>query len=646
MRKLFYIGMRAILCLSATLWCSCNEKEEQQAGSLSGSVIDKDTDEKIMEATVALVPGGLETATDIEGYFKFNELEPRTYKIKIKKTGYVDYLSDKIVVGSGQAIQVNVKLEKLPPMLRIVNANGQDIYEIYFGEDETLVKSSFSIFNAGNQPLQWKITHSAVWITDISTEEGILEANKTQTIAVSIDREQLKSGDNEAFLLITSTGGNKKLMVTAIGEKRNLPVVNMMEVSDVKITSAILHGRVTDAGSPEYTERGFVYSLSSMPTLENTISKLTVAVTDNSSFQSTATDLEEGKTYYGRAYAINKLGTTYSSNEVSFVPQKSLPIVKTDMVTNKSIAMGRATLNGTIEYVGEPAYIERGAVYGSTHNPTIEDAITRAATGSWSGEYAVNLTDLAIGEVYYVRAYATNDAGTAYGDEVKLDFNPILPKITTLTITDVDEYSATLWGMIESIGDPVYTEAGFVYGTMSKPSLDDASAIQVSVVKTGTGAYSKKIENLNEGETYYVRAYLRNEHYTVYGGTYSFKTENPYYVVLPAVGLMVQKEDLGYGRWETAKSMCENSIVAGFTDWRLPTKDELMTLYNNKNRIGGFPNDRYYYYWSSTPCESENAYGSEEYYYMISFENGSIHCVNAKPNYYSSDRVRAVRTIK
>ena len=99
---------------------------------------------------------------------------------------------------------------------------------------------------------------------------------------------------------------------------------------------------------------------------------------------------------------------------------------------------------------------------------------------------------------------------------------------------------------------------------------------------------------------------------------------------LPSAGLMVQTEDLGHVDWSSAKLLCENSTVAGYNDWRLPTKEELMTLYSNRELIGGFVDECY---WSSS------LYGSNHYF--VNFSNGvSSWSPNNNNHYY----VRAVRT--
>jgi hypothetical protein len=97
---------------------------------------------------------------------------------------------------------------------------------------------------------------------------------------------------------------------------------------------------------------------------------------------------------------------------------------------------------------------------------------------------------------------------------------------------------------------------------------------------------------------------------------------------LPAAGLMVQTEDLGCVDWASAKLLCENSTVAGYSDWRLPTKEELATLFDNREQIGGFVEERY---WSSSV-------NSNPYY--VDFSNGHTSTYSSSNHY----NVRAVRT--
>ena len=62
-------------------------------------------------------------------------------------------------------------------------------------------------------------------------------------------------------------------------------------------------------------------------------------------------------------------------------------------------------------------------------------------------------------------------------------------------------------------------------------------------------------------------------------------------------GKVVAKEDLGYFFWEEAKIRCENLVLNNYSDWYLPTKEDLEMMENQQPTISGFEYD---YYWSST----------------------------------------------
>ena len=90
--------------------------------------------------------------------------------------------------------------------------------------------------------------------------------------------------------------------------------------------------------------------------------------------------------------------------------------------------------------------------------------------------------------------------------------------------------------------------------------------------------------------------------------------------------LEVMTVDLGMMNWEDAKKACAD-LGDG---WRLPTKDELNILYENKNKIGGFAFD---YYWSSTEVGDDSAWRQDFFDGFQSFGYKN----------YSNFYVRAVR---
>jgi len=90
------------------------------------------------------------------------------------------------------------------------------------------------------------------------------------------------------------------------------------------------------------------------------------------------------------------------------------------------------------------------------------------------------------------------------------------------------------------------------------------------------------------------------------------------YMVLADYGLMVMRKDMVNATWSSARDMCKQVRLGGFSDWRLPTQGELAILYNERNHIGGFETFNNTRYWSSTP------HGAGGFYVCLNFTNGQM----------------------
>ena len=88
------------------------------------------------------------------------------------------------------------------------------------------------------------------------------------------------------------------------------------------------------------------------------------------------------------------------------------PTVTTGSVS--AITSTSATVAGNVTADGNSAITACGVCYGTTANPDLTGNHVEAA--GTTGEFTVNLTGLTAGTTYYVRAYATNSVGTAYGE--------------------------------------------------------------------------------------------------------------------------------------------------------------------------------------------------------------------------------------
>ena len=189
----------------------------------------------------------------------------------------------------------------------------------------------------------------------------------------------------------------------------DLPIVTTNIVTDITYTTATCGGNVVYEGNSAVTARGVCWSTSANPTVENSH---TEDGSDQGSFVSTLTDLTSGTTYHVRAYAINSTDTAYGE-EVSFTAIR-VPTVTTTSIS--SIASTTATSGGNVTADGGANVTARGVCWSTSHNPTTSNSKTTNGTGI--GSFTSSLTGLTAGTTYYVRAYATNSAGTAYGNEV------------------------------------------------------------------------------------------------------------------------------------------------------------------------------------------------------------------------------------
>ena len=105
-------------------------------------------------------------------------------------------------------------------------------------------------------------------------------------------------------------------------------------------------------------------------------------------------------------------------------------------------------------------------------------------------------------------------------------------------------------------------------------------------------------------------------------------------------GLMWQQGEGGKKTWEDAISYCENLSIAGYTDWRLPNKNELNSiidyeLYNPAIDTTYFPGTNASYYWSSTTKADNSSFAWRVYFshgYVVYWDKSSsydVRCVRA-----------------
>jgi uncharacterized protein (TIGR02145 family) len=136
--------------------------------------------------------------------------------------------------------------------------------------------------------------------------------------------------------------------------------------------------------------------------------------------------------YNVRAYAINSAGTVYG-NQINF-STVSLPTVTTMAVSG--VLSTQATSGGNVTSSGGGSVTARGVAYGTSQNPTTFGLTT--VNGSGTGVFTSSIAGLSPTTLYYVRAYATTSAGTAYGSQVSFTTSAVPFICGTNTVSDVD----------------------------------------------------------------------------------------------------------------------------------------------------------------------------------------------------------------
>ena len=318
-----------------------------------------------------------------------------------------------------------------------------------------------------------------------------------------------------------------------------LPTAVTFAISNLTYNSVNLKGMVTDFGgqpidSNSYSPAGFYIGTSPNPTINDMVVNTSFSSSTDTMYyyvnQWNNLGLVQGTTYYVRAYATNSVGTGYG-NEISFtVPTLTLATLVTNAVTNLSWQC--ATLNGEItDNGGDGAmsqYSDYGVCYSTNPTPTTSDNVANGNINNNGLTYPLFSfstcsvwgppTFLDYNTTYYARAYATNAAGIAYGNEITFT-TPVLtlPVVQTNLVYDIGSHYATFEGEVTDDGGEPSLQRGFAISESTNPTNNDFSG-------SGSGQYTNTSYQLQPNTTYYVRACAESAAGLVYGNEITFTT--------------------------------------------------------------------------------------------------------------------------
>lgn len=289
----------------------------------------------------------------------------------------------------------------------------------------------------------------------------------------------------------------------------NIPYVVTVGVTDIDTSSANCTGRIESHGFAAIESRGFVLDTIEYPTLANHI----VESSELLNLYHATISFDPDKKYYVRAYAKNKVGVGYGE-PIEFRSGTILPSVTTSEVSE--VTAISANCGGKVTSTNGYKVISYGLCWSLTPVPTLNNQ--HAEVGYGEGEFSMTISNLLPGRQYYVRAYAQNENGVAYGNQEIFTTQSGLPVVATGEIISQSSDLVEIDGIVSSDGGFQVISRGICFGVGSDPTINGTHTNDGA----GIGTFVSQLTGLTPGTTYYYRAYATNGVGTSYGELKSF----------------------------------------------------------------------------------------------------------------------------
>ncbi len=288
--------------------------------------------------------------------------------------------------------------------------------------------------------------------------------------------------------------------------------VKTISVNDIGIHTAIASGEITSNGNDTIKMAGICYGLAPNPDTSGLKVKTESAAW---SFQLSLTDLQPNTSYYARAFASNDAGISYGS-QTNFTTMVGFAEIVTDTVTQ--ISDSSALLFASFTLPGGGSVYEAGFYWGTDEYPELYGSSFSLQPAT--NQFSVKISGLNPNVLYYVKAFAANEAGVSYSEDYQFTTLKRTPFVITSPVSETTASTCIVSGEVIDEGGGIVSERGICWSGSPLPDTTYA----VRDVEPGVGGYSCFIDNLKNNTTYYYRAFAINETGVGYGASFTFST--------------------------------------------------------------------------------------------------------------------------
>jgi hypothetical protein len=267
------------------------------------------------------------------------------------------------------------------------------------GSAPSVANSTKGVYDVMFQDQYWNSASALLYLGNLAVQQAVTNGNTTSGI----------SGSNNGN--VNNSAHYYFQFYHTFGDGSIMPYITKPEANTVTLPSTV------NAGSTSITVNALAGSY--------------VAITDNSSvIYGVGVANTSGVATVNFTNAIPASGTLHVVvtrqqyqpyfGTITVVTPATAPTVTTTAISN--IDKNTATGGGNVTADGGATVTAHGICWSTSQNPTVDGNHTTDGTGT--GSFTSSITGLTANTTYYVRAYATNSAGTAYGEQVSFTTLP------------------------------------------------------------------------------------------------------------------------------------------------------------------------------------------------------------------------------